>query len=134
MAMPPPGKNQTPSPPRQLRCPTSNYAQSVHQLMALSGDLVRMLEKRDNAFSVETRGRLSSLRDALYTDLLSTWSCADLRKTMERFCEAIISVVVMRSSPSGSSLYDPLQAVLIRMSQVKEGLAGLPSCPVCCFE
>ncbi|QQO86211.1 viral protein 7 [Tyulek (Tjuloc) virus] len=127
---PPPSRPSYP-PGRRPRCASLNYVQSLHQLMALSGDIMKHLEKRDTASSIETRVRVGAIRDAFYTDLLSLGDCGGLRRTLSRFGNALVSVVVARSAPTGGPSFDPVQAILIRMVQVIEEIPGLPLCPGC---
>nr|QQO86210.1 viral protein 7 [Quaranjavirus quaranfilense] len=116
---------------RAMRCVTLNYTQTLHQLMALSGDIMRLLEKRDTGVSIETRVRVSAVRDAFYTDLLSISNCALLKTALKDFGNALISVMVARSTPTGSASRDPIQAILLKLVQVVEEVSSLPMCPHC---
>ncbi|QQO86218.1 viral protein 7 [Lake Chad virus] len=115
----------------KLKCATVNYTQATHQLMSLTGDVLRILEKRDSAISVEARVKVVALRDAFYTDLLPATNCAEVKKILTNFGTAIMSVMVSRTNPVYGSALDPLQAILIRFAQVNAEIPGLPDCPVC---
>ncbi|ASR92129.1 VP7 [Araguari virus] len=116
---------------QRLRCATLNYSQATHQVMALSGDLCRLLERKNTATSVEARGKLIALRDAFFTDLLSLMDCRGLKELLGKSVTAMVSAMVDKTNPVVDSALDPIQAILIRLIQLRDEMPGLPVCSTC---
>ncbi|AIY25035.1 viral protein 7 [Wellfleet Bay virus] len=124
--------NPTGSRRENFRCSTLNWAQSMHQIMALSGDLLRLLEGRRTDRVVELRARIGAFRDAMFTDLINMNKCRPAREMLVNASNGIVEMMVDSVCPVGSSSVDPMQAVLIKLAQVAEETRSIPLCCDCC--